>query len=313
MSIRRYSLWISLALLSLLVIPIQAQELDVDTYSFDETNRIFMFYRPDDAPADAELPLVIALHGRPDTPAGIAAITEFHQLAQREGFMVLYPSYDALSWNYTRDLPYYEIKETHDDAVFLRELIDYIDETSPVDYSRIYITGFSNGGFMTQRLACESSDLYAAAAVVGATAFFGLEDICEDQDPMPLLFIQGTEDVSIPWEGIPFRLENGVQMYLYAPVPNTMSFWARHNQCEETFAREEIPPAETETSVTRFVYSCPDESPLVFYGILGGGHNWPGVPGVIPQQIAGEVNTDIHASDEIWAFFENYTREEIAQ
>jgi poly(3-hydroxybutyrate) depolymerase len=38
-----------------------------------------------------------------------------------------------------------------------------------VDPKRVYVTGISNGGFMTMRLATELSDEIAAVAVVAAT------------------------------------------------------------------------------------------------------------------------------------------------
>lgn len=42
--------------------------------------------------------------------------------------------------------------------------------------------------------------------------------------------------------------------------------------------------------------------------ILGGGHNWPGRPGRLPVEIAGEVNLDLDASRYIWEFFERHGR-----
>jgi poly(3-hydroxybutyrate) depolymerase len=49
----------------------------------------------------------------------------------------------------------------------IHSVIDDIKKMQPIDSSRIYATGISNGGFMTQRLVCELSDRIAAFASVG--------------------------------------------------------------------------------------------------------------------------------------------------
>jgi hypothetical protein len=61
--------------------------------------------------------------------------------------------------------------EQQNDIQFLREQIDYVQNTMPlspyhnfeVDMERIYVTGMSNSGFMTHLVACEMSDMIAVA------------------------------------------------------------------------------------------------------------------------------------------------------
>ena len=43
------------------------------------------------------------------------------------------------------------------------------------------------------------------------------------------------------------------------------------------------------------------------YAIENGGHNLPGVPSQLNPSITGRMNTDIHASETIWSFFEGYS------
>ncbi len=48
-------------------------------------------------------------------------------------------------------------------------MIDILIEKYKVDESRIFVTGWSNGGYMTYRLACELSD-----KIAGGASFVGL-------------------------------------------------------------------------------------------------------------------------------------------
>lgn len=262
-------------------------------------------------PAD-RTPLVVVLHGRPDNGAGIAYISDMNTIAEREGFVAVYPDGLENEWNYTRAIPMFGNMDTADDAQFLSDMVDDLAQDLNIDRERVYVTGFSNGGFMTQRLACEARDQYAAFAVVGATAFLGMIELCEDKAPAPILFMHGTEDVSIPWEGIP-RSVGGEMVYLAAPMLRTIEFWIAHNGCDVTYEETQLEPQgdSPETSVHLLEFDgCPENSALDFYAIFGGGHNWPGVPGRLREDIAGNVNMDIHASQVIWDFFSEFTQEE---
>jgi polyhydroxybutyrate depolymerase len=90
----------------------------------------------------------------------------------------------------------------------------------------------------------------------------------------------------------------------------TLGFWAYHNECTGDVEDKLLPQSgdSPETSVQIFtVQGCPEGAEVVLYAIIGGGHNWSGVPDRISEQIAGNVNLDIEASEVIWEFFSNYT------
>lgn len=55
----------------------------------------------------------------------------------------------------------------HDDIGFLKTLVDVIAADHHVDAQSIFVAGFSNGAMMANRMACEASELFAAAALVG--------------------------------------------------------------------------------------------------------------------------------------------------
>lgn len=281
----------------------------------EQVPRSYRYYVPTSYDADVAMPLVIVLHGRPDNGAGIAYITDMNPVAEREGFIALYPDGLEFSWNYYYWLqgPFatgYPFQDVND-VEFLRNLIADVSLDLNIDQRRIYATGFSNGGFMTQMLACEASDLFAAFAPVGSALFPSQSDVCEQQEAeqSPMLFIHGTEDISIPWQGL---YEEQTQLWVSYPVSQTLGYWAQFKGCSLDADFEELPQSG-DSPGTRVLYhtfpGCDNNLPLVFYLIEGGGHNWPGVPGRVPERIAGKVNMDFNASEVIWEFFEQFEQE----
>jgi polyhydroxybutyrate depolymerase len=271
--------------------------------------RGYVVYVPRSYDPAQPTPVVVALHGRPGTGAGMAAVTGLNPLAEEHGFIAVYPDGIDLGWNYVRGVSIFE-QTGIDDTLFLQALLDDLALDLNVDRARAYLTGFSNGGFMTQRAACEAPDAFAAYAVVGATAYFGMRTLCADAAPVPILFIHGTLDSVIPWDGRTQTVD-GTTFYNTLPVSDTISYWAEHNGCPfDSVTQTDLPQggASPETQVRLLTLSgCAGRGALVFYGIIGGGHNWPGVPGIIPEEVGGGVNMDIHASAVIWDFFAQHS------
>ncbi|MGB1285076.1 MAG: alpha/beta hydrolase family esterase [Aggregatilineales bacterium] len=278
---------------------------NVDTFA--GVPRTYHVYVPSTYNPAIPTPVVYVLHGRPGNGLGMAFITEMSFTAEREGFITVFPDGLDQGWNYTNGIPVYGTNAL-DDVQFLDNLHHDLSLTLNIDPSRRYVTGFSNGGFMTQRLACDVPTDYTAYAVVGASIFFGMTPLCEEQPPVPMMFIHGTQDVSVPWNGQLGEIA-GEEIYLTAPVSNMLTFWAEHNGCMNATNTVDLPQSgdSPETSVRLLqAEECADNATLRFYGIINGGHNWSGVPGVIGDEIAGNVNMDINASDIIWDFFKEY-------
>lgn len=274
--------------------------------------RTFVFYVPSSYDPAQPAPLVIALHGRYGTGAGMAQLTELNTVAEEEGFVVAYP--DGLGqngdtgWSYMHGLAGVP-GQAADDTLFLEQLIQDLSADLSIDQARVYVTGWSNGGFMVERLACEAPDRYAAFALVSATGYAGLPTLCAEQRPVSILMMHGTDDNNVPWDGLAQTVD-GQQIYLLAPVVNTLAYWGNHSGCSADFEGEELPQsgASPGTSVRILrLKDCAEEAEVVLYAIIGGGHNWPGVPVTGPLAIFGSVNLDIHASRVIWDFFSRHT------
>lgn len=248
-------------------------------------------------------PLVLALHGRGGDGEQMARLTGLAEAADRFGFIAAFPSGLGGEWNYVAGVRGYELET--DDVGFLRALAHSLAEEQPVDPARIYVAGFSNGGFMAQLLACEAADVFAAFASVAAAGFGGQPGVCGEQLPTSLLLIHGTHDAVIPWDGLRQRTPSG-PVTLLASVEQTVAFWAERLGCGTRAERSVLPASgssETETHVIDML-GCPEGVALRLVAVVGGGHNWPGHPGELDPRVAGNVSTDFDASELIWRFFE---------
>src|SRR2546421_202992 len=63
-------------------------------------------------------------------------------------------------------IPLWDTNLNGEDMAFIGALLDSLDRTLCVDDNRVYVTGLSNGAFMTSAVACAYADRVAAAAPV---------------------------------------------------------------------------------------------------------------------------------------------------
>src|SRR5690606_32511198 len=130
----------------------------------DGVERSYRLYVPAGYGSE-RLPLVLAFHGAGGSPEGLAELTGFDALADRERFAVAYPagvfadSSSARSWNASAG-------DGVNDVQLARDVIADVGARLAVDAERIYVTGFAAGARLASRLACELADVLAAAAPV---------------------------------------------------------------------------------------------------------------------------------------------------
>lgn len=216
-------------------------------------------------------PLLVVLHGRGGSGQAMAGMTGLNELAERDGAFVVYPEGLERQWNYLTGIGG---NTGTNDVRFLEDLVEILAARFPVDRSRIAVAGFSNGGFMAQRLACEPSTPFTAFAAVAAAAFGGMPGICSSAGPRSVLLIHGTDDGVVPWRGSSTMLQGRVIM-LSAPLPETFAFWADLAGCREVVRREVDGTNEHAVRMLSAV-SCREERSVAFYVLQGGGHHWPG-------------------------------------
>jgi len=208
----------------------------------------------------------------------------------------------------------------HDDVGFLKVLAGIVTATLSVDADRFYVSGFSNGALMANRIACEASKLFTAVALIGGRVEPGFE--CTPSRRLPLLQINGGADKIVPYDG---SVSSGG--WLYASTTSVTRHWNEGEACGVAPEDWSTPVIEREN--VQCTIACGDTvHPSIDCLWPDGDHRWPGTPGFrgsngycvtelqaasMPDQtmcIAPEEETDFWGSRLMFEFFNENQGEE---
>jgi polyhydroxybutyrate depolymerase len=282
--------------------------------------RHYRIHVPQQIREDQPVPLVLFLHGGGGT-ADVASRMGMTTVADRHGFIVVYPEAIDKHWNDGRDSQLFrEHDERINDVAYLTSLVDTIGEARRIDRGRIFVAGVSNGGFMSQRLAIEESQLFAAAGILIATMGEPLSREFAPEHPVSVLFMNGTEDPLVPYDGgevgnnLPRRrvssstkpsrgnciaTDDAVQLWLDRNgLDNTQPTVATLDDNEHDGSQVEVSlwsGGESNTSVA-------------LYRVVNGGHTIPGGAQYLPARLVGKRNEDIDGLETVWQFFATRAR-----
>jgi polyhydroxybutyrate depolymerase len=181
-----------------------------------------------------------------------------------------------------------------------------------IDPKRAYVTGISNGGIMSYRLACELSHKIAAIAPVDGNIPHLLVYECYPTMPVSVLAINNVNDPLVPYYGGNIyssirRLNLGKVL----SVKESIEFWVNRNNCTSSPVVTEEPDLDPRdgTRVTSEEYiNRNDGTEVILYSVDGGGHTWPGGFQYLPSFIVGKTCRDFDACEVIWSFFKKHSR-----
>ena len=282
-----------LLFLPIFSLTISYAQIENGSFEFEGTTRDYIVFLPQNF--EPNMPVVFNLHGG---LAGYQAewqmnYTMMNVVADTSGFIVVYPYSIVPYWN----VNVFDPNEPDvNDIGFISTLIDTIQAKYDVDMNRIYCCGGFLGSTMTQHLLCTIGHRIAAGAGVVAPMGEYTAANCTPIRPFPIMMCYGTEDPELSWEGS--------RTGFMAPEDN-LEFWVQNNKCvssPDTVLLPNINLAD-DSYVGKIIYTnCEDESIILFYKVIGGGHSWPGAccNYFLP------TNRDINASVEIWNFVKNF-------
>ncbi len=188
-------------------------------------------YLPANYDPNMPTPVVIFLHGyNPLTTGWSDWLIALNDDAYERGYIFANPtgSQDIVGeyyWNAT-DACCDMFDNYNDHVGYLLALVDSIEANYNVDPRRIHVVGYSNGGFMAHRLACDAPERFASLISI-AGAMWQDESNCQPSEPVHVLEIHGNWDVVILWLGGWL----GLDLVEYPSATTSMEFWAQHNGC----------------------------------------------------------------------------------
>lgn len=253
--------------------------------NFGDLKREYCIYQPS-GQQNQKLPLVIYLHGYGGVVWPEMLDDNLVKLAEQENFLLLMPQAHTKpgsqpAWDAHNSLPW-------NDGMFIDNLIDRMIGTYNAYDQQVYVSGFSNGGFMTFYLSQKLEHRIAAIAPIAGLMDHTIYSRYSLKKPMPLCYFHGTADSTVTVNGATHHVSFDKILEYYIP----------HNEVTINPMVTELPDISKYdgSTVTRFQYSTATSSgDIIYYRINNGNHSIPG-----KQSWA---NKDISAWVEMWKFF----------
>ena len=237
--------------------------LQTKTFSHDNVNRNYLVYIPNSYDSEIDYPLMFLFHGFGGIASQFMNTADMRDLAESKNFIVVYPQGLDLAgtgshWNCSN--PSADNKSDVDDIGFIENLIDQLLIDYPViDNKRIYAAGYSNGGFMSYYLACNSKKFAAIGSVAGTMLDDSYQN-CNAQFPTAMINIHGTDDFDVPYVGNSY----------YPSIPDVVDWWKNFNNT----TNEDL-LTNQDGSIEQYIYYNNAGDRFVEHiKVIGGSHYW---------------------------------------
>jgi polyhydroxybutyrate depolymerase len=256
-------------------------------FNYQGVNREYLLYVPAHYDSSQATPFVFVLHGLGDTITNFKGIN-MNLVADTGNFIFALPQAltdtvltGATAWNSGAGEFGLTLNPNVDDVGFLNAIIDSVSLYYNIDQTRVYSSGFSMGGFMTNRLGCELNNRIAAIASVSGTIGNGIT--CNPTRDVPACHFHGTADQTVNYTGDRYGLD----------AEALVAYWRTHDQCDSTASSIDTLPQHINDGHTYIHYTWPNGNygtEVEFYKVINGVHEWID-------------DANINYSVEIWKFF----------
>lgn len=282
----------------------------------DGVDRGFHLYKP---PNPFNAPVVLLFHGHggnKDDLLGLsgkrAPYKKWLEIAYQENIILIVPdglkgSDNLRGWNDCRNDA--ASNPTVDDVQFVRSVLDYVKALYFTNDAKVYAMGTSNGGHFVIRLAYEIPDrITAFAAIVASNP---VNSKCTNTTtPVSALFMNGTEDPILPYNGGEMASNRGV---VYSTDIAT-AYWYNRNGTDTNPIVTNFQDSNTDDKCTATRYLYPNGqngTEVALYRINNGGHAEPSKEEryrAFYLLAVGNQNSDIEMADEVWSFFKTKSK-----
>lgn len=260
------------------------------TLDFEGETRTYTYYSPLIVPPSPPM-LVLVLHGATQDGEAIANVSNMHQFVNSNNAIIVYPDGISNTWNVGLNIG----GSTANDVGFLDALIDLFITEMGADPTKVFSCGFSNGGYMSYKMACESTHCISAVASVAGVMTQQMFDLCGDPGETSIMHIHGTSDFIVSYNG---------SSVSGSSVDDVLNHWKNASACSNTSSVEDLPNINLTdfSTVQKTTWSdCAGDAQVILFKVNGGGHQWPGTEALLGG--LGTINRDINSSQEIISFF----------
>lgn len=266
---------------------------------WDLLPRTYLVHVPASYSGNSAVPLLLDLHGFSSYAAQERQVSGQLQQSDKRGFIAVWPEGIAFSWNGYGCCAIAGLVQA-DNVGFLRAVIGTMQTTANIDATRVFVTGISNGGSMTMRMACEAADLVRAAASVS----YPLDTSqCSPAKPIGVTEIAGTADGTIPYDGGDFLQLGTVGGLLSVPfaVPSaaaSLAQWKAIDGCSDNMVQTFLPgnsyaqvysPCAGGSGVNVGLVTIPGGGHILYNGYVGLGYNGDNAPFDVSEYIWDKV------------------------
>ena len=186
-------------------------KLNAMNFTRPEGQRLFYLYVPSTYDASKAYPLFFYFHGYQGDWAQGAVELNMTDDAERAGYFAIFgrgtfASSGQRGWN-GGVCCLFNTSTIVDDVQFARTALAMVQAAANIDAKRVYTTGWSNGGFMSERLGCEAADIFAGVAadasavgiLPGGEAGLASCDKSFGLSSLDYLHFHGTADSVVSW------------------------------------------------------------------------------------------------------------------
>lgn len=276
------------------------------TMTWGGVERQYIEYVPSSYQPGTPAPVLFVFHGLGDNMSNMFNNTGFKQIANAHGWIVVTPqalpatlaSFEiGTAWNSgvsaTVGNNTFIINEGVDDAGFAMAILDDLIDNYTVDQSNVFCTGFSMGGFMSNRMAMEHGGRIKAIASVSGT--IGNELLSATPvGHVSTMHIHGTSDQMVTYANASYSITNNFSVSIGIGAEATVDYWRNYNQCSAT-PTHTVYPDDVNDGLTfeKFLYeNGENNTKTAFIKVTGGDHDWYYTPA-----------NDIDYATEIYYFF----------
>ena len=201
------------------------------TISIGPSNRQANLRMPGNHDYSRPLPLVVSLHGYSGNGWSNAAYMHHFDSIHENEHLLLYPDgtinlVGMRYWNATDGCC--QFSGDVDDANYLLNLINEAIQNYGADPDGIVITGLSNGGFMSHRMACDAGGSIRAIVALNGVTWDDFSK-CPDTGRPDILHVHSTADTVIAYNG------GAIWGSDYPSATETVGYWADRSGCDSTW------------------------------------------------------------------------------